>query len=166
MSGVFGENYGDNPMVDYDNPATPHLIALQQREEDDVYEEPIIQVPVKVTEFCAEPINVHVLPAREAIMRNFVLGSGDVVQILGRDLRRSSAKVWAVTAGTSAANILIGTNLNEVEQGTAALLPVLIDDLSVAAPFVLDMTHVKEMWVRNTHTDPVTVSVVAEYWAD
>jgi hypothetical protein len=165
MSGVFGESYGDNPFVDYDNPATPHLMALQQREEED-YEDPIIEVPVKVTEFCAEPLNVHPLPARECSMRNYVLSAGTKVQILGRDLRRSRVKVWAVTEGATAANILIGTDLAEVEQGTAALLPVMIDDLSVAAPFVLAMSHTKEMWVRNTHTDPVTVSVVSEYWAD
>lgn len=166
MSGVFGENYGDNPFADYDNPSSPDLIALQQREEDDIYDEPVIQVPVKVTEFCVEPINVHTLPARECSMRNYVLSAGTKIQILGRDLRRSRVRVWAVTSGATAANILIGTDLAEVEQGTAALLPVLLDDLSVSAPFVLDMSHTKEMWVRNTHTDPVTVSVVSEYWAD
>lgn len=165
MSGVFGENYGDNPFVDYDNPATPHLMALQQREEED-YEDPIIQVPVKVTEFLPEPLNVHSLPARECSMRSYVLSAGTKVQILGRDLRRSRVKVWAVTEGATAANILIGTDLAEVEQGTAALLPVLLDDLTLGTPMVLEMTHVKEMWVRNTHTYPVTVSVVSEYWAD
>lgn len=143
----------------------PELREVQQLEPDD-YDEPPIVVPVRICEIEEGPLPIHVLPAREASMRNYVLGSGDKVQILGRDLRRSRVKVWAVTSGTEAASILIGTDLAEVEQGTAALLPVVLDDLSVAAPFVLDMSHTKEMWVRNTHTDPVTVSVLSEYWAD
>lgn len=142
----------------YEEPSTPDIDELQQLEED-----PTPSVMVRVEEVLS-PVQVHRLPARDVVMRNAVV-SGTVQQLVGRDLRRSKITIWA-TAGTASAGVYIGTRLDEVEQGTCAILPALIDTFADGPTPLLEMNHCESIWVKRSGDNDVTVSFVAEYWAD
>jgi hypothetical protein len=71
--------------------------------------------------------------------------------------------LWAtgeVTGGT----LYIGVDKNEVESGTCAILPIVINDGT--SPFRIEMTHTMPVWVRNASGNPITVSFLSEEWAD
>lgn len=137
---------------------TPDLDDMQQLEEP----EGMIRVPVRVVEI--GPVQTHSLPARDAVMRSVTVDA-NVQQIVGRDLRRKTIRVWA-TAATASGELYIGTDKNEVESGTCAQLPAPVDTLANGIPNTLEMTHCLPLWVKNTGPNPITLSYVAEYWAD
>lgn len=146
-------------MNPYEEPSTPELDDLQQNNE----REAAIEVPVRVVDI--GPVQVHTLPARDAVMRSVtaVPGAG-VMQLVGKDLRRSRIVVWA-QGETDGDFIYIGVDKNEVESGTAAqMLAAVAGGLEPA--ILLDMSHAMPLWVRNSGVNPVTVSFLAEYWAD
>lgn len=146
-------------MNPYEDPSTPELDDLQQNNE----REAPIEVPVRVVDI--GPVQVHSLPARDAVMRSVtaVVGAG-VMQLVGKDLRRSRIVVWA-QGEADGDFIYIGVDKNEVESGTAAqMLAAVAGGLEPA--ILLDMSHAMPLWVRNSGVNPVTVSFLAEYWAD
>lgn len=146
-------------MNQYEEPSTPDLDDLQQNNEH----EPALKVPVNVVEI--GPVQVHRLPARDAVMRSVtaVPGAG-VMQLVGKDLRRSRIVVWS-QGEADGDFIYIGVDKNEVESGTAAqMLATVVGGLDHSV--VLNMSHAMPLWVRNTGVNPVTVSFLAEYWAD
>lgn len=145
-------------MNQYQEPSTPELADLQQEEETDGY----VVLPVRVTD--QGPVQVHQLPSRDASMRSLHVGT-EVQQIVGANLRRRKMIVWA-TAETASTFVYIGTDKNQVENGTAALLPAHLDDFTNGAPTQLTMTHAMQVWVRAAGVNPVTLSVVTEDWAD
>jgi hypothetical protein len=142
---------------EYEEPSTPDLADLQQEEESDA----LIEIPVRVVDI--GPVQVHQVPSRDAVMRNVIVS--DVQQIVGANLRRRSITVWA-TADTASGYVYIGTDKNEVESGTTARLPALVDTYTDGAPVTLTMTHALQIWVANPGVNPVTVSFVSEDWAD
>lgn len=136
---------------------TPDLDDVLQIEES----EGLIVVPVKIVE--SEQLRVHHIPNRSAVMRGIVVPDGDMQQLVGGNLRRSRLSLWAtglVTGGT----LYVGVDKNEVESGTCAVLPIVVNDGT--SPFRIDMTHSMPVWVRNVSGNPITVSFLAEEWAD
>jgi hypothetical protein len=142
----------------YGEDSTPDLSELQQHEDDGGF----IRVPVKVLEVC-EPVEVYQLPARRAVMRSINVTDSIVQQVVGYDLRRKSLKIW----GDAAANglITLGVRKDEVEQDTATRWPVQISDGTNGNAPVLEMTHCEAVWVKSIGQN-VTLSYIAEYWAD
>lgn len=138
--------------------STPDLDGLQQLDKP----ESAIRVPVIVTEI--GPVETYSLPARGAVMRAVAVGS-DTESLVGRDLRRKCITLWA-TADTASGFVYIGTDQNEVESGSCARLPALVDTYADGAPVMLTMTHNAQVWVRNAGANPVRLNYVAEYWAD
>jgi len=145
----------------YDEEPTPGLDQLQQEGETDGG----IEVPVKVREMPI--VQVHPLPARDAVMRSVVATTDNSTQqLVGLDLRRKRITVWA-TSATADGVVYVGSDKNEVESGTASLFPAVVDTLANGVPMVVTMEHCMPLWVRNPDdANPVTVSYVAEYWAD
>jgi hypothetical protein len=137
---------------------TPDLDEMQQLDEPDA----MVRVPVRVVEIGT--IQTHEVPSRDAVMRSINVDS-NVQQIVGRDLRRKAVKVWAVAA-TATGSVFIGTDKNEVETGTCAQLVAAVSTGANGSPTILVMNHCLPMWVKNTGPNPVTLSYVAEYWAD
>lgn len=147
--------------MEYNDPSTPPLNDLMQLEDD---EGPIV-VPVRVVQI-TDPTRVQPMPARDSGMRSIVVTANSATQsLLGRDLRRSRVTVWA-TAATANGTLLLGSDKNEVESGTAALLPAMINTLVNGAPPMLTVMHCQQLWVRNAGANDITVSYVSEYWAD
>lgn len=144
------EYYGEQP--------TPELDDLQQLEPS----EGMIKVPVKVVEI-TDPVQVHRLPARGAVMRSVVATEDAVQQLVGYDLRRSRLTIW----GDAVANgvIILGTRKDEVEQETATRWPVQINTGANGVAPVLVMNHCEAVWVK-AKGENATVSYIAEYWAD
>lgn len=138
--------------------STPELEDLQQEEEPDA----VIEVPVRVVDI--GPVQVHLLPARDAVMRNTSVTAA-VQQIVGANLRRKSLTVWA-TADNASGFLYIGTDKNEVESNTAALLPAPVDTFADGAPVMLTMTHALQVWIKNPGENAITLSFVSEDWAD
>lgn len=140
----------------------PEIEELQQFEEDEYDDEKRILVPVKVVEFEDNPLSIHHLPSRRAVMRNVILTAGVVQQLVGYDLRRRSLRVW----GDAAANgvMYLGSRLDEVEQSTCARWPVQINTGVDSPAPVLNMDHCEAVWAKADQT--VNVSYIAEYWAD
>lgn len=145
-------------MNQYQEPSTPDVADLQQEEETDGF----VVLPVRVTD--QGPVQVHQLPSRDASMRSVYVDE-NVQQIVGANLRRRTMTVWA-TAETASTFLYIGTDKNQVESGTAALLPAHLDDFTNGAPTQLTMTHALQVWVKAVGANPVTLSVVTEDWAD
>jgi hypothetical protein len=142
----------------YEEPSTPELDDLQQNNE----REAAIEVPVRVVDIGS--VQVHTLPAREAVMRALtVVADAPVMQIVGGDLRRMKLTTW-VRGVENGDFIYMGVDKNEVESETAAQIfassPVAVSDTS------LIHTHCLPVWVKNTGTNDVVVSFLAEYWAD
>lgn len=146
-------------MNQYEEPSTPELEDLQQNNE----REALIEVPVRVVDI--GPVQVHLVPARDAVMRSVGVTQDVVQQLVGGNLRRKSLVVWA-TSATASGHIFIGTDKNEVESETSARLPAFLDSLVEGPPVMLTMTHCKPVWVKNTTANLMTVSFVAEDWAD
>lgn len=146
-------------MNQYEDPSTPDLEDLQQNNE----REAAIEVPVRIVD--QGPVQTHLIPARDAIMRSVTAVAGaEAMQIVGRDLRRSRIIVWC-HGEADGDFIFIGSDKNEVESGSSAqMLADVPGGLDRATD--LSMTHVMPIWVRNVGTNPVTVNFVAEYWAD
>lgn len=140
------------------NESTPELEDVLQEEES----EGVIEVPVRVASI--GPVQTHVLPARDAIMRSVTVNDS-VQQIVGGNLRRQKLTVWA-TSATSSGFLYIGTNKNEVESDLAARLPALVDTYVDGSPMIMEMTHTLPVWVKNTGAEIITLSFVAEDWAD
>lgn len=145
-------------MNQYEEPSTPELDDLQQHEEPDAK----IEVPVRVVGIGT--LQTHVLPARDAVMRSVTAVAGAaVMQLVGRDLRRQKLTTW-VRGEADGDFIFMGVDKNEVESETAARLyassAVAVSDTS------LIHTHCLPVWVKNTGANDVTVSFLAEYWAD
>lgn len=146
-------------MNQYEEPSTPELDDLQQNNE----REAAIEVPVRVVDIGS--VQVHTLPARDAVMRNVVAVAGaETMQLVGRDLRRSRIQVWA-EGEADGDFVYIGVDKNEVESGTAAILYAMAVG-ALTNSTMLNMTHAMPLWVRNSGVNPVTVSFCAEYWAD
>jgi hypothetical protein len=143
----------------YEEPSTPELDDLQQEEES----ESIIEVPVCVKSI--GPVQVHTLPARDAISRSVTANTDVVQQLVGGNLRRNRMVVWA-TSDTAAGFIFIGTDKNEVESETCARLPASVDTLVEGPPIMLTMHHAMPVWIKNTGDNPIIVSFIAEDWAD
>lgn len=139
--------------------STPDLDGLQQLNEPGS----LIEVPVKVNSI--GPVQVHLLPSRDAVMRSVGVTQNVVQQLVGGNLRRKSLVVWA-TSATASGHIFIGTDKNEVESESSARLPAFLDSLIEGPPVMLTMTHCKPVWVKNTTANLMTVSYVAEDWAD
>lgn len=146
-------------MNQYEEPSTPDLDDLQQNNE----REAAIEVPVRVVDIGS--VQVHKLPARDAVMRNVTAVPGaSVMQLVGRDLRRSRITVWC-HAEADGDYIYIGSDKNEVESGTSArIFGAVPGGLDRATK--LDMSHAMPLWVRNPVNNPVIVNFIAEYWAD
>lgn len=146
-------------MNPYEEPSTPDLDDLQQNNE----REAAIEVPVRVVDI--GPVQTHSIPARDAVMRSVTaVPAAPVMQLVGRDLRRSRILVWA-HAEADGDFIYIGSDKNEVESGTSSRIFGAVPGGLDRATF-LDMTHVMPLWVNNTGVNPVIVNFVAEYWAD
>lgn len=145
-------------MNEYGERSTPELSELQQLED----EYGIIRVPVKVTEVC-EPIHAHTLPNRHAVTRSVTV-TDTAQQIVGGDLRRRRLTIWGEAAAHT--TFYVGTRLDEVEQNTAALWPAMIDDGTNGASPILVMEHTLPVWVKASGAQDVTLSFIAEYWAD
>ena len=144
-------------MNQYEEPSTPDLEDLQQNNE----RESAIEVPVRVVDI--GPVQVHTLPNRDAVMRSTNVPNGTMQQLVGGNLRRQKMDLWAtgeVTGGT----LYVGVNQNEVESGTCAVLPIVVNDGT--SPFRLEMTHSLPVWVRNASGNDILVSFLAEEWAD
>lgn len=146
-------------MNPYEDPSTPELEDLQQNNE----REAAIEVPVRVVDI--GPVQSHAIPARDAVMRSVtaVPGAG-VMQVVGRDLRRSRILVWC-HGEADGDFIYIGSDKNEVESGSSARLFAAVAGVADNT-VTLDMTHIMPLWVRNSGANAVTVNFVAEYWAD
>ena len=144
-------------MNQYESESTPDLDDLQQENEPDA----IISVPVRVESI--GPVQVHHLPARDAVMRSTTMPTGTMQQLVGGNLRRSRFLMWA-TAEVTGATLFVGVNKNEVEAGTALVYPVDVNDGT--PPLVLEMFHALPVWVRNAYGSDVLVSFLAEDWAD
>lgn len=144
-------------MNQYEESSTPDLDDLQQNNE----REAAIEVPVRVVDI--GPVQVHTLPARDAVMRSVVMPTDTMQQLVGGNLRRNRMVIWA-TAEVSAGSVFVGVNKNEVESGTCAIMPAVVQDGT--APFELVMNHAMPVWVRNVSGNPITVSFLAEEWAD
>ncbi len=142
----------------YGEQSTPELEDLQQLEPD----EGMIKVPVKVVEI-TDPVQVHTLPARGAVMRSVTATEDRPEMLVGYDLRRKSLAIW----GDAVANgyVFIGTRRDEVEQGTAARWPVQINTGANGNAPVLYMTHCEAVFVKAIGENAV-ISYIAEYWAD
>lgn len=138
--------------------STPDLEDLQQNNEHEAF----IEVPVRVVDIGS--VQVHHLPARDAISRSTTV-SNSPQQLVGANLRRSKFTLWA-TAASASGFVYVGTDLNEVESGTCAMLPAPVDTMADGVPPMLTMTHARQVWVRNSGANPVTVNFVAEDWAD
>lgn len=146
-------------MNQYEEPSTPDLDDLQQNNE----REAAIKVPVRVVEI--GPVQVHGVPARDAVMRSVTVVPGaGVMQLVGRDLRRSRVQVWA-HAEADGDYIYIGSDKNEVESGSSARIYGAVPGGLDRATF-LDMSHIMPLWVSNPVVNPIIVNFVAEYWAD
>lgn len=146
-------------MNQYEEPSTPDLEDVQQNNE----REAKIEVPVRVVDIGS--VQVHNLPARDAVMR-MVTATPDssVIQLVGYDLRRSRLAVWAQSEADGDF-VYIGVDKNEVESNNAARLVGEVPG-GLAPSLLLDMTHCMPVWVKNTGVNPVMVSFLAEYWAD
>lgn len=146
-------------MNQYEEPSTPDLDDLQQNNEHDG----AIVVPVRVTDM--GPVQVHSLPARDAVMRSVTaVAGGSVMQLVGRDLRRSRIQVWA--HGEADGDLIyIGSDKNEVESNSSSRIYAAVAGGLDRATF-LDMTHVMPLWVSNPGVNPIVVNFIAEYWAD
>ncbi len=145
-------------MNEYREMSTPDLTDLQQEEETDA----IIEVPVRLVNTAT--VQAHLLPSRDASMRSVTVDT-NVQQIVGANLRRRIMRVWA-TAATASTIVYIGTDKNQVESSTAAVLPAVVDTLADGMPLVLPMTHGLQVWAKAVGANPVTLSVVTEDWAD
>lgn len=145
---------------EYGEESSPDMEDLKQYDDADTS----LKVPVRIEQIDV-PVMVHPLPARNGSARSVGVPSGaPAQQIVGRDLRRTKLTVWA-TADASAF-LEIGTNRDEVDGGSGALLPALADDLSDGAPVMIVMTHCEAVYVRNSTGAGATFSYVAEYWGD
>jgi hypothetical protein len=141
------------------NEPTPDIEDVQQYEEEPA----LIVVPTRVVE--STPLQTHALPARNAVMRSVTSNpDGSVIQLVGRDQRRSRITVWA-QGETDGDFIFIGVDKNEVESGTAAHMLAGIPGGLAPSPLLV-MSHCDWIYVRNTGVNPVIVSFCAEYWAD
>jgi hypothetical protein len=90
----------------------------------------------------------------------------DVVQhILGTDPRRKKVTIWA-TSATATGILYVGTDKNAVESLNSAQIPAVVDTYADGLPFKLEMTHCQGFWVKNTTANTMTLSYVAEYWAE
>lgn len=140
----------------------PDMDTLEQREDVEAF----IRVPVKVEEING-PVTVHHLPARDAVLRNVTLpADGTLVPIVNLESRRSRVRLWA-TSAAAFNTYCIGVDKSEVQAGTAALVPAVIDTGAGGTPFVLDMTHRMPLWAKNVGgTNIITLSYIAELWAD
>jgi hypothetical protein len=142
----------------YEEPSTPELDDLQQNNE----REAPIEVPVRVVDIGS--IQAHIIPARDAVMRSVTAVAGAaVMQLVGKDLRRQKLVTW-VRGVEDGDFVYMGVDKNEVESETAAQIfassAVAVSDTS------LIHTHCLPVWVKNTGSNDVTVSFLAEYWAD
>lgn len=141
--------------------STPDLEDLQQENERDA----IVEVPVRIVK--AGSLQVHILPARDAIMRSVTIPiDGTVQQIVGKNLRRSSITIWA-HGEADGDMIYIGTDKNEVESNSSAQIWATAVG-SLATANTIRMTHAMPIWVKNqpNASNPVTLSFIAEDWAD
>lgn len=141
------------------NESTPDLDDVQQVEEP----EPMLEVPVRITN--SDPIQVHMLPALGAVSRSYTVAEDVVLQLVGANMRRKSLTVWA-TCATAGGHLYIGVDRNEVQSETCARMPAPVDSLVEGPPFILSMTHTAQVWVKNPGVNPVTVSFIAEDWAN
>jgi hypothetical protein len=146
-------------MSDYQMASTPEFADVQQELEPDA----MIEVPVRVVDIGA--VQVHQLPARDAVMRGITIPPDrSVIQIVGGDLRRSRLLIWA--QGEADGDIIqLGVDKNEVESGTGAHM-IAIAPGTLAPSRVIEMRHTRPVWVINPGTNPVILSFLAEYWAD
>lgn len=145
-------------MNEYQSPSTPELDDVQQNNEH----EAVIEVPVRIVD--QGPVQTHPLPARDAVMRAVTAVAGaSVMQVVGGDLRRMKLTTW-VRGVENGDFVYMGVDKNEVESNTAARMyassPVAVSDTTLVH------THCLPVWVKNTGTNDVVVSFLAEYWAD
>lgn len=146
-------------MNEYEESSTPDLEDLQQHDERDA----IVEVPVRVVDI--GPVQVHHVPARDAVMQSVTAVAGaPAMHLVGRDLRRSRITVWC-HGEADGDFIFIGSDKNAVESGMSARI-FAANPGGLARATMLDMSHVMPLWVRNIGVNPVMVSYVAEYWAD
>lgn len=95
-------------------------------------------------------VQVHHLPSRIGVSRQFTCGTTDPVPLLGEDSRRRVAILVSVGQ-----NMIVGEK-DRVKDGTAALWP---------ANVPLPITHQQQVYALSA-TSTTVVSVISENWAD
>jgi hypothetical protein len=131
-----------------ENPDSENIDPEVDELEQESHIEPIT-VPVRLD----GPVMVHLLPARHALSRGLSVADTASEVLSGRDLRRASIRIWSALQP-----IYVGFSKQEVDIGTAAVLPV---------GLILTMTNIRQIWVRSaTPAQVATVSWILESWAD
>lgn len=136
---------------------------LQQRETEETLDPRVI---VAVDEI-KDPIRTHRLPARELSMGNSTVADGPPVHILPDDVRRNRALLMPLCAsGGTGTHVRFAPTSEEVQNGGGALWPARPPGSAPPAP--LELNTSKGVWamVDAGETNVVTVSYVAEYWAE
>lgn len=128
---------------------------------DDVYQEEEPEptaVPVKVN----HPVQVHILPSRMGVSRNYQVGTTNVVPLLNANPKRRRATLLA-TLTTSADSstsrgVFIGQNADALS-GEAAVWPYNV-------PLVVEHSELIYVRAQGTLTTAAQISVITEDWAD
>lgn len=146
-------------MPEWSDAPLPQLEELQQREYEE--ETPLDhRLDVRVDEI-TDPVRVHLLPAKHAILQSMTINSTEVATLFTRDIRRSRALIWA--EADTVEHLHISTRKDEVESGTAAQM--IVTDGTVVSPQPLELYCCDAVYAR-TFSGLAVVSFLLEYWAD
>lgn len=135
---------------------------LQQRES----EKDDVKIYVCVDEI-KDPVRAWILPHRDLVMSNVIVVDGPAVHVIADDLRRGKLTIMALAAaGDTNTNIRFATTKEEIENGGGILWPARPPGSSSGPP--LEIHSTKGIWAKMEANDAatVTVSYIAEYWAE
>lgn len=141
----------------------PDLDELNQMETNEM---PTAQVPVIVDEI-RDQLRAILVPNRDVVISSVVVAAGDPIHVINDDDRRAKITLsFTVATGGVGGNIRIGRSAEEITGGGGGIWPVRPPGSAPSAPIIINSG--KGVWAKldTGDTNVVTVTYIAEYWAD